>query len=806
MILRILVLLLLLATWPGSSILSQQEGRISGRVIVDPGEPLGYGTVVLLKAADSAAVKTVITNDAGDFEFRAVPEGRYRLRVMAAGIVQQEAVLTVVGKQAALSAITIHVQRAVAQLQAVKIVAKRPLVEIKIDMTVVNVDALLSNAGSNALEVLESSPGVRVDNDNINLNGKQAVTIYIDDKPTYLQGSDLASYLRSIPAGMLDRIEIMPNPPARYDAAGNGGIINIKLKKNRNKGFNAAIVSENIRGRRTRLSQSANLGFRNDKFNLYGNLSYYAGAGLATVNSSRNYVADTGRSLQSLNQLTTINTPNHNIQAKAGIDWYASPKTTWSAYISRYSRGLKEETALTSTQSYFTTPADSITKGNNLTRNDAGNTGFHSGFRQVYDTLGRELSILADYTGYEFDQVLQNENMSYQKNGNDKDQEALNGILSDRINIFSVKGDYVHPITRQAKIEAGFKSSMVSTRNNALYEGRFSDTTYAANNHFKYKERIHAAYFNYSGQFKRIDIQTGLRLEHADVSGKETDGTISFDRSYTRLFPTMFLLWKVDRNDQHRLHFSFGRRIDRPGYANLNPFAVPRDRYTYTAGNPLLKPALSLNFELAYIFRSNFTASFFYNRLKDAMSETVVTKDNLFYSAPGNLSNSIIRGFSLNGLLHPLPWWQCNASLLYSHTSLRTLFNNQDILSRGGSWNIGLTQQLTMQRGWSAELVFDYSSAQVYAQVRQAATWFMHAGIGKKIWKEKGSVRLNVRDLFYTRVDRQDYLPAAGVAGFSSRKWDTRSITLAFTYRLSKGKSAGQKRLEATEENKRLAE
>jgi len=809
MIIRIVTLLLLLLTWPASSILSQQEGRISGRVIVEPGEPLSYGTVVLLKVADSAVVKTVITNDAGGFEFMAVPEGRYRLRVMATGIVQEEPVLTVVDKQAALSAITIHVQRTVAQLQAVKIVAKKPLVEIKIDMTVVNVDALLSNTGSNAMEVLELSPGVRVDNDNINLNGKQAVTIYIDDKPTYLQGNDLASYLRSIPASMLDKIEIMPNPPARYDAAGNGGIINIKLKKNRNKGFNAVIVSENIRGRRTRLIQSANLGYRTNKVNLYGNISYYKGTGLATINSNRDYATDTGSSLKTLTQVTTSNSPSYNIQVKAGIDWYISPKTTWSTYVSRYNRKLKEEISLHSSQSYFTTPVDSITEGVNRNRSNSGNSGFHSDFRHLYDTLGRELSFAVDYTGYEFDEELQNINTSYQKSSNDKTQEILNGYLSDKIKIFSVKGDYIYSVSKTEKIEAGLKSSLVSTYNNASYEGKFSDTMpswYAANNQFTYREKIYAAYLNYNRQFKRIDIQTGLRLEHTRVTGKETGGTISFTRNYTRLFPTFFLSWQADRNALHRLQFSFGRRIARPGYANLNPFEVPRDRYTYSAGNPLLRPELSINFELAYIFRNNFTTSFFYNRLRDAINETVLTKGNLLYSIPGNLGSNAIHGFSINGSLHPFPWWQCSASLLYSHTTLQTLLNGHEILLKSGNWSIGLTQQLALKKGWSAELLFDYSSPQVYAQFRQAAAWFMHAGIGKKIWNEKGSIRLNVRDLFYARTDRQDYLQAAGITGFSSRKWDTRSVTLAFTYRISKGRGAGQRKSETTEENKRLTE
>lgn len=788
-----------------NSSLAQEDGRVKGTVVSETGEAVSHGTVALLNAADSVLVKTTLTNESGNFDLIVRP-GRYLVQVTASGLLQQNMPLIVVEKQPAASAVVIRLQRMTRVLEAVKIVSKKPLIERKVDRTVVNVDALISNAGSNALEVLELSPGVRVDNDAISLNGKQNVTIYIDDKPTYLQGSDLASYLRSIPAGQLDKIEIMPNPSARYDAAGNGGIINIKLKKIKNKGFNGSFVSENIRGRRSRLSQSGSFNWRNNRVNLYGNITYYKGTGLAVVNSNRNYM-DSSSNLRSLTQLSTINSPNWSWQGKAGIDWSASPKTTWSMYISRFSRALEMETSLSSRQAY-SNATDSLTDGINNMYSRTGNTSVHADFRHVYDTSGKELSVTADYTCYGFDDRLQNINSSYKNGGSNVNKEILNGDLSDRINILSAKADYVHPFNRHTKIETGYKASIITTRNNAVYTGVINDTIqagYAADNLFRYNENIYAGYLNYHTQFKSMEMQLGARVEHTRSAGRQTGG-MSFTRNYTQLFPTVFLSWQPDSSNTHRFQFSYGRRIARPGYANLNPFATPRDRYTYSEGNPLLRPELSRNFELSYIFRNDITVSFFYNQLKDAINETVITEGDLIYNRPDNIGRSIIRGFSLNGSWHPVEWWQSNASMLYAHTQLRSVLYDKEIFSQGQSWSLTVTQQLTLKKGWSAELLTDYSSAQVYAQYRDAATWYMHAGIGKKIWKDKGSLRLNVRDVFYTRRDRQDYLAVSGITGFSSRKWDTRSVTLAFTYRFTKGNKAVMRKTDTSEENKRLGE
>lgn len=787
---------------------AQQDHQVTGSVVNETGEVVSHGTVALLRAADSSLVKTTLTNESGNFGFIVRP-GRYLVQVTAAGLLQQNMPLIVVENQSA-PIVTIHLQRMTKVLETVKVVSKKALIERKVDRTVVNVDALLSNAGSNALEVLELSPGVRVDNDAISLNGKQSVTIYIDDKPTNLQGSDLASYLRSIPAGQLDKIEIMPNPSARYDAAGNGGIINIKLKKIKNKGFNGALVSENIRGRRTRLSQSANFNLRNNDINLYGNITYYKGAGLSVTNSNRNYTGNTNSNLRSLTQLTTVNTPNWYWEGKTGIDWNASRKTTWSMYINRFSKALDEEASLSSRQTYFTNPADSLTEGVNNTYSRTGNTSIHAGFRHVYDSNGRELTADADYTRYGFDDLVRNTSNSYKDGNNGIKQERLNGDMYNRFKIFFVKADYTHPFNRHTRIETGYKASLITTHNNAAYTGTLNDTAlngYEATNLFKYNENIYAGYLNYHTQFRNLEIQLGARVEHTRSEGKQAGSDdMSFKRSYTQLFPTVFLAWQPDSSNTHRFQFSYGRRIARPGYANLNPFATPRDRYTYTEGNPLLRPEFSRNFELSYIFRNDISVSFFYNQLKDAINETVNTEGDLIYYRPDNIGSSVIRGFSLNGSWHPAEWWQCNASVLYAHTRLRSLLYDKEIFSRGENWSLTVTQQLTFKKGWSAELLTDYSSPQVYAQYRDAANWYMHAGIGKKIWNEKGSVRLNVRDVFYTRRDRQYYNGVAGMTGFSSRKWDTRSVTLAFIYRFARGKRSVIRKTDTSEESRRLGE
>ncbi|WP_346320128.1 outer membrane beta-barrel protein [Chitinophaga sp. YIM B06452] len=667
----------------------------------------------------------------------------------------------------------------VRQLKGVSVTSQKQAVERKPGKTIVNVDALLSNAGSNALEVLEQSPGVKVDNDLISLKGKQDVTVFIDGKPSYLQGTELANYLKSLPAAILDKIEIMPNPLAGFDAAGNGGIINIILKKGKNRGFNGNINSDNTHGRYGRYAQSANLNYRTSRLNLYGNLYNYKGAGFYDFVSERYYTD------RSVSQTSFSKTAHDQVLIKLGADYILTPKTTVGGAVTynyfHRSEGAQPETR----QSYKSLLNDTVISADNRSSRNHHNTFANIYLNHQLDSAGHEISADLDYIS--FNQKNSFHNYSISEPG--YYPEELSGLQPFNIHIFTIKTDYKRPFRSGAKLEAGYKSSFMETSNRAVYAGNLPEFNLVQP--FNYRERIHAGYASYQGTFRQITYQLGLRLEHTDTRGnqpasKEEQDSV-FTRSYTQLFPTLFLTYKPGKTGDHQLTLALGRRIDRPGYTDLTPYASPRDRFTYDQGNPSLQPQFSINSELSYTYRNTYTASIFHNRLRNGIDETIDVRENIFYRRPQNIGHRTITGFSLDVALKPAPWWTLNPAVVYTSATTGTSLYGQDIRFTADNWELSAIQQFNFLETWSAEINTGYTSPQAYAQFTQAATWHIHAGIGKKILRNNGTIKLNIRDAAYTRVDRQDYNRLNGVTGFSSRKWDTRNITLFFSYRFSKG-------------------
>ncbi len=674
-------------------------------------------------------------------------------------------------------------------IREVVITGRKPPIERKIDRTVINVDAFITNAGSNALEVLERAPGIQVDNDNIILKGKQSITIYVDDKPLYLQGSDLANYLRSLPAGMLDKVEIMPNPSAKYDAAGNGGIINIRLKKTKTKGFNGSIVSDNTQGVYTRIAQIGNFNLRYNRINIYGNATNFNGAGLYDAKSNRYYPVTDKGSLQSVQQHTYSVTPNNRTMGKLGVDFFATTKTTLGIAFSRLHRALTEKKDLSGRQTYSGQDADSLLTGSSNMKSTIRNTTFSMSYRHTYDSSGRELTADLDYIQYGLALSMRNRNSIGQHT------EMLDADLPSSTDIYSVKMDYTHPFTKDTRLEAGYKSSFAGKNSTGAYFMASDGQMDTSLNRFRYRENIHAAYVNFSTSYRKFSFQTGLRLEQTISEGS---GDTSFSRRYTDLFPSLFLAYKLDNKNEHLLHLSYSRRIDRPDYTDLNPFAIMQDRYTYREGNPLLRPQLSNNLELSYIFQSNFTATLFFNQIVNGINETIVVRDHILYRRPDNIGQKHILGFSLDGTLHPAKWWTASPAVIYSYTS----FYNPRQTVRGGSWNISGTHQFQLGKGWDAEAVTGYTSPQAYTQYIQAGTWYIHCGISKKILRDKGAITLGFRDILYTRVDRQNLTGLQGITGFNSRTHDTRNATISFSYRFSKGIKSTRRSREIEESNR----
>lgn len=752
-------------------------------------------TVSLLHFTDSSKVKSVKTDDKGYYEFLNVPSGKYLLETSGVNLKHSFSDAVIISDTTPFTLRNITVMQESKTLQQVKVTGKKPFIENKIDKVVVNVDALISNAGNTAMDVLEKSPGVSVDKDgNISLKGKDGVMVMIDGKPSYLSGQDLANFLRNTPASSIEQIEVMTNPSAKYEAAGNSGILNIKTKKNKLKGFNGNFSSTYTQGIYWKGNSSLNLNYRNKKFNLFGNYGYSKWNSFDRLNLTRNFTnLDTKLLETRFEQSTFIKRVSDNHNAKVGLDYYLSKKTTFGAVFSGY---LNPNNQAGNNYTYLKNAEgsiDSILFARNHNSNNAKNLGVNINFRQLLDTAGQEITSDLDYLVYRQNakQMFTNNYLNADMTKR-KDATLLRGSLPSDIDIYSAKVDYVKPLSKDFKLEAGAKFSYVTTDNDARYDKNAQgnwETDLGKTNHFIYKESISAGYVNLNKQIKKLGVQAGLRVENTTANGDQL-GNISrrdssFKRQYTNLFPTIYFNYEL--NKKNNLSLNYGRRIDRPDYDDLNPFFYFLDEYTFEAGNTLLKPQFTNSIELAHTYKGFLTTTLNYSQTDDVILEvlkqinserkTFVTKDNV--ASRKNMGIAV----SVNGQL--AKWWNFNVYTNVNHNKFSGKLNGSDLNVSGTTFMGNMNNQFKINKTWSAELSGFYRSAGYEGQLIMNPMWQLSSGIQKQILKTKGSLKFSVNDIFNSRqfIGRVKY---DDIDVLINARRDSRRASLTFSYRFGK--------------------
>jgi iron complex outermembrane receptor protein len=796
-----------------TGVTAQFKTGISGKVNNRAGEPFASATVQLIKATDSSLVKITTSNTSGSFDFEQVTEGNYLVLISAAGYAKTYSpVIRIAPGSAVVRIEPLVLQAQLKDLSAVTVVARKPLIEQKIDKTVVNVDAFISNTGSNALEVLEKAPGVQVDKDgNISLKGKQGVIIMMDGRPTYLSGADLANLLKSMQASQLEQIEIMTNPPAKYDAAGNSGIINIKTKKNRQKGFNGSVSAGYGQGTYFKNNESLSLNYRNGKINLFSNYSFNRSDGYQELDIHRRYKNDDGTTNAVFDQVSFMKTRRMSNNLKLGMDYFLTNRTTLGVVLSGFH---SPESTLGTNTSYLKNPqlqTDSIVYATSYIRETWKNASINVNLRHQYDSTGREITADVDYIKYNAGNDQHFINTTLTPAWVKKYDERLRGDLPVSIDIYSAKVDYTHPLKKNTKLEMGWKSSYVTTGSKAnYYEWLNSEwqNDYGKTNFFDYKENINAAYVNINRQLNdKWGIQAGLRFENTNLSGHQygnpQKGDSSFSRSYNSLFPTVYVSYKAGKN--HQLGASFGRRIDRPAYQDMNPFMFFLDKYTYGSGNPFLKPQYSNNIELTHIFKSFLTTTLNYGITKDLFMETF---DQLGYATivrQGNIGRRENGGVSVSANMPVGKWLTVIVYTNYNYNKFTGNLNGEDIRVEAGNFLVSLNNQVRIGEKWSGELGGWARTKGIEGQILLEPMGQLNAGISRQVWKGKGSVRVNVRDIFYTQVPRGDINFKKTEASFVNKR-DNRVVNITFTYRFGKPLKNGnsQPRKGASDEQNRV--
>jgi hypothetical protein len=788
-----------------------KNGRISGTVVDGSQKTIESATISLLNFKDSATVKFSVADKEGRFVFENIADGKYLVLISAVG--HQNAYSAPFEVSAAAPVIQLKTIELVPQsktMNAVVVSAKRPFIEQKIDKMVINVESSITSVGASALDVLEKSPGVTVDKDgNISLKGKQSVMVMMDGRPAYLSGADLVNYLKGLPASAIDQIEIMTNPSAKYDAAGNSGIINIKSKKNKQVGFNGSATIGYQQGKYWRTSNSVNLNYRVGKLNVFANGGINRNNNFQELDILRKFKDPSTKEINAIfEQVTRMRNSNGFDNLKIGADYFLNQKTTLGIVTSGF---INPGTFTSGSTSFLQDQhgvVDSIVYAQSRQEQDWKNGSLNLNFRHQFDSTGREITSDLDYVTYRSASTQNFFNTTYDPSWVPQHTETLRGDLPVNVDIYSAKVDYSQSLGKEAKLEAGVKSSFVKTDNDANYfsiTGSGEIVDYSKTNHFNYNENINAAYINVNKQYKKIGVQLGLRYENTSYKGKQfgnpTQRDSSFTKTYGSLFPTAFVSYTANKNNQFAV--SFGRRIDRPSYQDLNPFLFFLDKFTYQAGNPFMKPQFTNNFEISHTYKGFLTTTINYSRTVDYMNETFEQeKDingNTGYATivrNGNIGKRDGGGVAVSAQVPVTKWWNASLYSNYNYTRFKGRLNGNgeyiDVSASNVLFNIN--NQFKFNKGWSAEVSGFYRTRGVDGQIMIQALGQLSAGIGKQVLKNKGTVKLNVRDILYTNKAVGDMTFENTIAHFVNTR-DSRVASVSFTYRFGKPiKNAQQRR------------
>ncbi|GGF07119.1 TonB-dependent receptor [Hymenobacter cavernae] len=793
--------------------LAQNAGSITGTVRTAEGKPIDYATLTLHHAADSAVVKTEFSDASGAFRFERPPAGRYRLSATQVGFVRYwSEPFTLSTNGLALPSITLQASAAT-QLKEVQVVAQKPLFERLADRTVVNVEGSTLAAGNTALDVLSRSPGVTVDaNDNLALRGRQGLLVLIDGKRQPMTGSELADYLRVLPADQLKNIELITNPPAKYDAQGGAGIIAINLKKDQRLGTNGSLNTSYGRGKYGKFTSTLSGNHRREGLNLFTSATYTRRNSFGIRNTYRYFYEPQGDNPVldgTSDQRNYLTGQDHFLIYKLGADVNLSKNTTIGAVLAGFAvpnphpRGAGTNTSTFydgsgQVQNYYT--ARSTSEGYNP--NITGNLNFKHTFANAA-AGSRELTADVDYARYDT-RRLQSQTILPEL-GN-LPESTITGDQTSLLTIQALKADYTQALNAQTRLEAGAKTSRVYSDNDVLFENTVNDVTttnLGLTNHFRYDEVISAAYLNLNRTAGKLNVQAGLRGEHTYAVGKQVVSDDNFQRNYYQLFPSAAL--KYTASDQHELGASLSRRINRPSYRQLNPFRSIIDPATYAKGNPNLRPETSYNVELTHTFKQKFTTALSYSITRSPITDVAYPEtDTTTVSTYVNLTRQHYLALTFTAPITVGKWLNIYNNAVFYYIHFEGNLAGTSLNKGRPAFSLSSNSTLTLGKGWSGELNASYESRQQVGYFDFRPFGQLNVGLQKAVFGTKGTLKLAATDILYTSPLRATSLYNNYRQDLYLRR-DSRVVTLSLAWRFGNDKltAAGQRKSGAEDEKRR---
>jgi iron complex outermembrane recepter protein len=793
--------------------LSVQAQSVSGKAFQSDGKPADFATVTLHKSADSTVVTGAITGEDGAFEIKNVANGRYFVQVnlIGAGTAASPA-FEMDGANKILDDIRLGEQSQ--QLQQVTITARRKTIEVKADKTVMNVDGTLNSTGLSALELLRKAPGVTVDNnENVNVKGKNNVRVMIDGREVPLDGKDLAALLKGTQAADIDNIEIISNPSAKYDASGNAGIINIRLKKNKSLGTNGNVNVEGIYGETAKGGISLSLNNRSKKLNTFGSYNNHYGR----WHNEQNFLREQNGSYFD-QQAKSYNTSRWN-SFRVGTDYYINSKHTVGVLVNgNIDNGDWNNTSTTKIGS-LANPSE-VTSILNATNNIPGHRydlNLNANYRYL-DTTGRSLNIDLDRGGY---RIVGN---SYQPNFYSSPTNAFpaySRIFTNEtptnIDIYTGKVDYEQPLWG-GTFGTGAKIVNITTDNTfdffqVIENTEVLDTT--VSNQFVYEERTIAAYVNYNRKFgKKLNVQAGLRMENTNymgdlISANSQNGK-QVKNDYTELFPSAAITYSF--TEKIGLNTTYSRRIDRPSYQDLNPFQFKLDELTYQRGNERLRPQFTNSFEIAPTYNGFPVVSLGYSKTKDVFTQVLATdpnNPNATFITNENIADQQNLSATINIPTPFAKWYEGFISITAVHSRFSAQFDNlgfgiDEIAFTTG--NLYAEQNVKLGKGWTVQLSGWYNTPGYWGTLKSRQQGMMDFAVKKNLWDGKGHVRVRFGDLLGTAGWGGTNVFTPGLYMKANGAWEARTVTVSCSYRFGSNevKAARQRKTGLEDEKNRV--
>lgn len=783
----------------------RQKATLKGQVIDElSGQALEYATITLFAQRDSSMVTGGITDEKGNFLIESRP-GRFFAKIEFLAYQTKTIEQIKLGKENLhVDLGTLKMQDDTETLMEVEVRAEKSQMTMNLDKRVFNVGKDLATTGGSAEDILNNVPSVNVDIDgNVSLRGSDNVRILIDGKPSGLVGVDNANGLRSLPTNLIDKVEVITNPSARYEAEGMTGIINIVLRKEKKKGVNGSIdVSA---GYPDNYGVGVNMNMRRNKFNFFVNygLSYRKNPGQGRIFQE----IRSGGITEISDQIRSSNRGGLSNSFRFGSDYYFNPKNILTASLLYRKSDEDNLTQYIYNDFLNTFNDDGFVSRSNRTDDELEketSLQYSLNYKKTFDKKGQELT-----ANIQYEDDLETESSDFLESFFNRELQSSSPDLLQRSNNdegekqWLFQADYVHPFNEEGKFEVGLRSTIRNIGNDFLTE-EFRDDVWITkedrSNNFKYDENIHAAYLIVGDKQGKFSYQVGLRSELSDVRTELVQNDSINQRNYFNLFPSTHLTYEIGNDNSVQL--SFSRRIRRPRFWDLNPFFSFSDSRSFFSGNPNLDPEFTNSFELGHVkyWEKGTLSSSIYYRHTDEVIQRITVRDEvdgdtLFVTKPQNIGIENSYGLEFTFSYTPQKWMRFSGDVNLFRAITEGEFvdptgNLLSLESDALTMSARMSAMITLWKQIESQVRFNYRAPRETTQGRRKAMYTLNLGLSKDIWKKKATITLNVRDALNSRK-RRFITEGADFFREGEFQWRSRVTTLKLNYRINQKKRRG---------------